>query len=80
MSKIGINATRTHLPVLLERAARGESFTITRQGVAVAILGPPEPSRPRDLSATVTALKAFRQRHTLDPTALHSLIDAGRCG
>lgn len=80
MAKIGVHAARTHLPALLERVARGETITITHQGAALAVLAPPEPGRPLDLTATLMALEAFRDRHSLPPAALHTLIDAGRSG
>ena len=42
MPTVGAYEAKTHLPKLLERVSRGEKITITRHGVAVAVLTPPE--------------------------------------
>jgi prevent-host-death family protein len=46
MTMIGAYEAKTHLPQLLERVAKGESITITKHGVPVAVLSPP-PARPK---------------------------------
>jgi len=42
---IGVLEAKTHLSSLLERAARGEVFEITKHGKPLAKLGPPESRR-----------------------------------
>lgn len=42
METVGAHEAKTHLPRLLDRVARGESLTITRQGRPVARLVPVE--------------------------------------
>lgn len=75
--EVGAHEAQTHLPKLLERAARGEHITITKHGVPVAELAPVvEETRP--VGRSVEALKAFRSRHTLGDLALRNLIEAGR--
>ena len=41
METVGSFEAKTHLPQLLERAAKGEEFTITKHGKPVARLVPP---------------------------------------
>ena len=41
METVGSFEAKTHLPQLLERAAKGEEFTITKRGKPVARLVPP---------------------------------------
>jgi len=41
MEPLGSFEAKTHLPQLLERAAQGEEFTITKHGKPVARLVPP---------------------------------------
>ena len=74
---VGAYEAKTHLPKLLERAARGERITITKHGVPVAVLIPAaEGTRP--LAQTVDALRALRSRHTLGDLALRDMIETGR--
>ncbi|MDX1656692.1 MAG: type II toxin-antitoxin system prevent-host-death family antitoxin, partial [Candidatus Competibacteraceae bacterium] len=56
MASIGIYGAKTHLPELLERVARGERITITRGGQPMAVLGPADPPRPREVATTLAAL------------------------
>jgi len=74
---VGAYEAKTHLPKLLERAAKGERITITKHGVPVAILIPATQGT-RPLAQTVDALKAFRSRHTLGDLALREMIETGR--
>jgi prevent-host-death family protein len=41
MDSVGAYEAKTHLAQLLKRVARGETITITRHGVPVAVLAPP---------------------------------------
>lgn len=60
-STVGSYETKTHLPSLLERVARGERITITRHGVAVAVLVPPPAAETPDVRAAIDAMRRFRQ-------------------
>lgn len=82
METVGSFEAKTHLPQLLERAARGEEFTITRHGKPVARLGPP-PSRAAQpslvqLREAVQAMKDFRKGRTLGNLNIRELIEEGR--
>ena len=47
MERIGASEAKRHLPRLLDRVARGENLTITRQGNPVALLVPVTGGRAR---------------------------------
>ena len=78
MRTIGAYEAKTHLPRLLDDVAGGEAITITKHGVAVAILGPV--SVPSSVAAreAIAGLRAFRGRHHLDGLTVRALIDEGR--
>ena len=62
METIGAFEAKTHLSALLDRAAQGESFTITKRGKPVATLGPApsasvQPMGPKDI------IMEFRRLH-----------------
>jgi prevent-host-death family protein len=61
VTSIGSFEAKTHLPKLLERAAKGERIVITKHGRPVAMLVPPEQSET-DVKAVVDAMLAFRDR------------------
>jgi prevent-host-death family protein len=46
MATVGAYEAKTHLPKLLERVAKGETITITKHGIPVAVLAPP-PQKPK---------------------------------
>ncbi|MBW2098933.1 MAG: type II toxin-antitoxin system prevent-host-death family antitoxin [Deltaproteobacteria bacterium] len=45
METVGAYEAKTHLPKLLERVIKGERITITKHGIPVAVLQPPESLR-----------------------------------
>jgi prevent-host-death family protein len=58
MTTVGAYEAKTHLPELLDRVARGETITITKHGVPVAVLGP----LPRQRRMTADELReGFRE-------------------
>lgn len=61
MESIGAFEARTHLSKLLDRAARGESVTITRHGKPVALLVPAMTDRTRAREAVSRISE--RRRH-----------------
>lgn len=77
MPTIGAYEAKTHLPALLERVERGEQFTITRHGRAIARLVPlGEP--PQDASRLVDELRQIRSGARLRGLSVRKLRDAGR--
>ena len=64
MQEIGAYEAKTHLSELLDRAAAGESITITRHGVPVAVLVPPPAARKMTVPEAIAAVREFRKgRH-----------------
>jgi len=61
MSEIGAYEAKTHLPKLLERVEKGESFVITRHGRAVAALGPVAKRDEKSIRRAIADLRSFRE-------------------
>jgi antitoxin (DNA-binding transcriptional repressor) of toxin-antitoxin stability system len=78
MAKIGAYEAKTHLPRLLERVEHGETFTITRHGVAIAELRPVHGSSRLSVEDAIAGLRMFRQEHPLGGTTIRELIEDGR--
>jgi prevent-host-death family protein len=79
METVGSFEAKTHLPRLLERAANGEEFIITKHGKPVARLVPPAATKPGpDVPAAVEAMKQFRKGRTLGGLTIREMIDEGR--
>lgn len=77
MKSVGVYEAKTQLPRLLNRVARGERITITRHGVPVALIVPPDSGSKRALRDVVAELGAFGQGRKLG-LALRRLIESGR--
>lgn len=61
METIGAFDAKSRLSELLDRAARGETFQITKHGRPVGKLGPPDHSRDATaIAEAVQRLKGFR--------------------
>ena len=78
MRRIGAYEAKTHLPRLLDEVANGEAITITKHGVAIAVLGPASPQPTRTTHEAISGLRAFRRTHSLSGLSLRELIDEGR--
>jgi prevent-host-death family protein len=78
MRRIGSYEAKTHLPRLLEEVAQGEAITITKHGVAIAILAPVSTRPTRTAHEAIAGLRAFRRAHPLEGLSLRDLIDEGR--
>ena len=78
MRRIGAYEAKTHLPRLLDEVAGGETITITKHGVPVALLVPPGRTGAPEVRAAVAGLRAFRARHPLGDVTIRELIDEGR--
>ena len=59
MESIAAFDAKTRLSELLDRAAKGETFEITKHGRPVGMLGPPD--SPRDPIAIAEAVARLRQ-------------------
>jgi prevent-host-death family protein len=78
MDSIGVGKARTHFSQLLERVAQGETITITRRGVPVAMLVPPPSTKERDVRAAIEKLIEWRKGYTLGDLTIRELIEEGR--
>jgi prevent-host-death family protein len=78
MRSIGAYDAKTHLPRLLEEVRRGERITITRHGVAVAVLSPPDSEQALEArEAAVASLRDFARGRTL-AGSVREMRDEGR--
>ncbi len=80
MRTIGAYEAKTHLPRLLDEVAAGETITITKHGVPVAKLVPPDGAKPADVGRAIDEWLEYRQRHkiTLDGLSIREMIEEGR--
>jgi prevent-host-death family protein len=78
MDSVGAYDAKTHLPKLLERVAQGESITITKHGVPVAVLQPYDPEKNVDLESVIRALRQFREEKRLADLSIREMIEEGR--
>lgn len=68
---------KTHLPRLLERAARGERFVITRHGKPVAQLVPFEAGDAASVLGAIERVAAIRARLARQGVTLSSVLESG---
>ena len=78
MATIGAYEAKTHLPALLERVRKGERITITKHGVAVAVLEPPDVVLQEEPRQVIEKIRDFRRKHKLTGMSLRAMIDEGR--
>jgi prevent-host-death family protein len=78
MDTVGSYEAKTHLPKLLERVANGETITITKHGVAVAMLVPAGERQKRDPKKVIREIKLLRKGRTLGGISIRELIEEGR--
>lgn len=78
MSTVGAYEAKTHLSQLLNRVAKGERILITKHGVPVAVLQPPDIKRKAPVRETIKNLREFRENHSLGGLSLRAMIEEGR--
>ena len=78
METVGAYEAKTHLPKLLERVMKGERITITKHGVPVAVLQPPDTGKVVDTKSIIAELRKLRNKHTLDGLSIRKMIEDGR--
>jgi prevent-host-death family protein len=62
MQTVGAYEAKTKLPALLERVNKGESFTITRHGIPIALLVKPTESPLPDARRAIEGLLSTRNK------------------
>ena len=77
-SVYGAFDAKTNLSRLLERVARGEVITITRNGVPVAKLAPVSTESPKSAAELRARFLAFQATHPLEGVTTRELIQEGR--
>ena len=78
MDTVGAYEAKTHLPRLLDKVAQGESVTITKHGVPVAMLVPVPTAQRRSVRETIEAIEQFRQGNSLGSMTVREMIEEGR--
>jgi prevent-host-death family protein len=78
MKSVGVYEAKTQLPRLLNRVARGERITITRHGVPVAVIVPPDGRTKRPVGDVIAELESFGRGRKLRGLSLRTLIASGR--
>lgn len=78
METVGSFEAKTHLAQLLERVAKGETFTITRHGVPIARLTPIEEKAKPHVRQVIEEILEFREAHPLKGEELEEWINEGR--
>ena len=78
MKTVGAYEAKTHLSQLLDRVINGESITITKHGVPVAVLQPPESTRKADPREVISKLREFRKKCKLEGDSIREMIEEGR--
>jgi prevent-host-death family protein len=78
METVGAYEAKTHLPKLLERVLKGERITITKHGIPVAVLQPPDPAKNVDTQSVIVEIRKFRDKHSLGGTSIRDMIEEGR--
>ena len=78
MKTVGAFDVKTHLNELLQRASKGETIQITRRGIPVAKLSPPDSNQKEDAHSLAASIRRLRRGATLGKLSIRELIDEGR--
>jgi prevent-host-death family protein len=78
MKTVGAFEAKTHLNELLRQVSQGETVRITRRGIPVAKLVPPEDGEHKDLKQIVHDIREIRKGANLRGLTIRKLIDEGR--
>lgn len=77
MKEIGSYEAKTHLSRLLRDVAKGQCYSITNKGRAIAMLVPAKSVRPNPVRV-IEQIKTLRKGIMLGDAALKDLIEEGR--
>lgn len=77
MKRVGVFEGKTHFSALIEEAKNGETIIITKNGQAVAQIGP-IPTGVSRRAAADAMKRILSSKATLGKTTLRYLIDEGR--
>ena len=76
---VGAYEAKTHLPQLLDEVSRGETITITKRGVPVAMLVPLPSKRRMTAEEVIEEFRKLREHvKPLGDLSIRDLIEEGR--
>ena len=75
MQEVGAYEAKTNLSALLDRVAAGESVTITRHGVPVAVLCPPPSRTKMTVHEAIAAVRDFRKGRNVTQSEIREWIE-----
>jgi len=78
MDTVGAYEAKTQLSKLLNRVAKGESITIEKHGVPVAVLRPVNAARSAPVVDVIAEIKRSRAGRRLDGLTIREMIEEGR--
>jgi prevent-host-death family protein len=78
MHEVGAYEAKTNMSALLDRVAAGESVTITRHGVPVAVLCPPPSRSKMTVQEAIAAVREFRMGRHVTQAELKEWKEEGR--
>ena len=78
MTSVGAYEAKTHLAQLLNRVSRGETITIAKHGVPIAMLCPVKTISREERARAIADLLAFRTKYSLEGLSIREMIEEGR--
>ena len=78
METVGAYEAKTHFSKLLARVAKGESITIEKHGVPVAVLRPANTIESKPSSEVIEELLKLGKKYSLNGLTIRELIEDGR--
>lgn len=78
MTSVGSYEAKTSFSALIARVEQGEQITITRRGVAVAVLVPPPEIRRQSPETLVVEFEKFGKGRRLEGIGIRDLVEEGR--
>lgn len=78
MRTVGSYEAKTHLPQLLDAVAKGETITITKHGVPVAMLVPPTSGQRPNIDEVIAELRELSRTISLGGLSVREMIEEGR--
>ena len=79
MQTVGVYETKTKLAAIMDQVCEGDSFTITKHGVPIAIISPDDNS-VSNVMETIAAIRALRSKFAkaFKEANIKELIEEGR--
>lgn len=78
MISVGTYEAKTHLARLLDQVGQGETITITKHGVPIALLCPVRIPTRREKADAIAKLLAFQPKQALNGLTVREMMEEGR--